>query len=87
MVAKTIPFLINPISSRNGEEDRTALHCASMNGHYNIVRLLLEKGANVSVQDKEGNTLAHLCIKASGDLKILDLLLTNGTRISILDND
>lgn len=86
VVAKTIPFLINAINSRNGEEERTSLHCASMNGHYNIVRLLLEKGADVNVQDKEGNTPAHLCIKGSADLKILELPVAHETRIFIVNN-
>ena len=57
-----------------------------MNGHYNIVCLLLEKGADVNVQDKEGNTPAHLCIEANADLKILELLVAHETRIYIVNN-
>ena len=86
-VIRTIPFLINPISSRVGDKERTALHCACMDGHYNVVNLLLAKGADVNMQDQDGNTPAHLCIKAQTDVKILALLLEHGTTISIVNND
>ena len=86
IVRKTIPFL-NHVSLRNGKEERTALHCASMNGHYEIVSLLLVNGADVKVQDKEGNTPAHLCVGANVDLRILEQLMAHGTRISIVNND
>ena len=85
VVTKTIPFLVNTINSRNDEEERTALHFASMNGHYGIVSLLLEKGADVNVQDKEGNTPAHLRIKANAGLKTLETLIAHKARVSIVN--
>ena len=87
VVARTIPFLINSISSRSGDKERTALHCACVNGHYNIVSLLLTKCADVNVQDEDGNTPAHLCFAANVDLKILELLIAHGTGISVVNND
>ena len=87
VVAKTIPFLINSINSRNGEQERTALHCASMNGHYDVVCLLLDNGADVNVQDKEGSTPAHLCIDANVDQKVLQSLIEHGAKLSIVNGD
>ena len=87
VVARTIPFLKSSVSSRTGEKERTALHCACMNGHYDIVCLLLSKGAEVNPQDEDGNTPAHLCIEAKVDLKILEALIAHGSVISIFNND
>lgn len=87
VVARTIPFLINSISSRSGDKERTALHCACVNGHYDIVCLLLKNCADVNVQDEDGNTPAHLCIEAKVDLKILETLIAHGTGISVVNND
>ncbi len=87
VVARTIPFLKNSISSRIGEKERTALHCACMNGHYDIVCLLLSKGAKVNAQDEDGNTPAHLCIDTKVDFKILEALIAHGSVISIVNNN
>ena len=87
VVARTIPFLKSSIGSRTGEKERTALHCACMNGHYDIVCLLLSKGAEVNAQDEDGNTPAHLCIDAKVDFKILEALIAHGSAISIANND
>jgi ankyrin repeat protein len=40
---------------------RTALHCAAARGHQECVRLLLEFGADVRVQDKSEKTALQLC--------------------------
>lgn len=48
----------------------TPLHCAAKNGFYNIVKLLLEYGADRSLSDEKGNSV-HAVTK---DDKILELL-------------
>ena len=42
----------------------TALYIASQNGHVNVVRLLLEKGANVNMckSQKVAMDFAHVCV-------------------------
>ena len=57
-----------------------------MNGHYDVVCLLLTKGLNVNVQDKDGNTPDYLCIEAKADLKILESLIAHGAEISIVNH-
>ncbi|XP_067937967.1 ankyrin repeat domain-containing protein 54-like [Watersipora subatra] len=53
---------VNP--SIADDKGRTALHVAANKGFFNIVTLLLEKGANANVMDINGNTPFQL---ASGD--------------------
>ena len=47
---------------------RTPMHYAAMDGHVDVVRLLLEKGADVKAQEKGGG---HLCIMQQG----MDMLM------------
>lgn len=42
------------------EKRRTALHFASCQGHELIVKVLLDKGADVNQKDILGNTPLHL---------------------------
>ena len=43
------------INIDEGDNDkRTALHAAAGNGHYNIIKLLCDSGANVNVTDRWG---------------------------------
>lgn len=44
-------------SSQNG---LNALHLASKEGHVNVVRELLQRGANVDAATKKGNTALHI---------------------------
>ena len=52
------------------------LHLASWHGHLQIVRRLIEKGARVRAQDKDGCTALHRAARR-GHLRILNLLLTS----------
>jgi ankyrin repeat protein len=57
----------------------TALHFASQEGHIEIVRLLLEKGANPNLHDIHGNgPLWTAIMNSSGKLGIIELLLDAG---------
>jgi ankyrin repeat protein len=40
-------------------DGRTALHCASMNGHEECVRLLLDRGACLDVVDVSSWLVVH----------------------------
>jgi ankyrin repeat protein len=51
----------------------TALHKAANNGHTQVVKLLLDKGANRYVQYKDGSTALDLATKA-GHQDIIKLL-------------
>jgi ankyrin repeat protein len=48
------------------------------------INILLEYGANINVQDQNGNSLLHLALKADEiDLDVIDILLENGIDINI----
>ncbi|HEX9624085.1 MAG TPA: ankyrin repeat domain-containing protein, partial [Streptosporangiaceae bacterium] len=47
-----------PIESRGGEHGATALHSAAYSGSANVVRLLLERGADVEAHDGNWDSTA-----------------------------
>ncbi|KAG8003125.1 KN motif and ankyrin repeat domain-containing protein 1 [Nibea albiflora] len=66
---------------------QTALMLAVSHGRQEMVRALLECGADVNVQDDEGST-ALMCASEHGRAEIVKLLLEQpGCDISIVDND
>ena len=56
---------------------RTALHLSSIRGTEEIMRLLLEHGADVSAVDLHGNTPLHYC----GHIETIQCLLDYGAEI------
>ena len=65
---------------------QTALMLAVSHGRQEMVRALLDCGANVNVQDDEGST-ALMCASEHGRAEIVSLLLDQpGCDISIVDN-
>ena len=60
-----------------GKYGRTALVCASLYGHIEVVETLLGNGASVDAQDKHGRTVLHYAsLKGHNDVVIT--LLDNG---------
>lgn len=80
-------LLINVVSlSWIGQAGQTALMLAVSHGRQEMVRALLECGADVNVQDDEGST-ALMCASEHGRAEIVKLLLEQpGCDISIVDN-
>jgi hypothetical protein len=58
---------------RPRHQGRTALHLAAMNGHYDIVKLLLERGGKSIVVNKFGRT-AECWAVANGHTRVAQLL-------------
>lgn len=61
------------------EDGQTALHVAVCNGHLEMVRILLERGANVNKKDARGWTPKALA-EQQGKKSIYDLLLSYENR-------
>ena len=60
----------------------TALMCASKEGHYEVVELLLGKGAQVDLQDSRGwSALMYSC--ASGHSRVAKVLLEYGANADL----
>ena len=53
---------------------------------YAITRILIDKGANFNIQDRDGRTPLHYAVKKR-DLKFLTLLLEAGADIELQDNN
>jgi len=74
---------INAVSSK---WNKTPLHQASYNGYTEIVRILLEKGADVNVMDSAGNNSLILA-SYSGNEQIVEMLTRNGANVNQKDAD
>ena len=54
-------------------EGCTPLWLAVRKGHVKVFKLLLESGANVNTQDKDGRTLLHFAVEKGQD-KVVQVL-------------
>ncbi|KAI3893438.1 hypothetical protein MKX03_020282, partial [Papaver bracteatum] len=69
------------VDSRD-RKGRTPLLHASLKGHFDTFRYLLEKGADPDVSD-DMNATPLICAAKSGDTKIITLLLSRGVRVDV----
>ncbi|KAJ1484787.1 ankyrin repeat-containing domain protein, partial [Baffinella frigidus] len=71
------------IEERGGKGKSSPLHCSASRGRgVTITRLLLQKGADVSAQSKNGSTPLHV----EGNHTVALLLLEKGADISAKTN-
>ena len=78
---ETQPELVNSRDTRLRREGWTPLHVASMGGHEEVVRLLLEHGADVHAQKKDGDAALHLATVHRRD-KVMRVLLEHGAHVN-----
>lgn len=66
----------------------TPLHFAVREGHFDIVKLLLESGAVIDAQDAFGNTpLIEAVMSFKGDPQIIEILLAYGADKNIKNKE
>ncbi|PSN42764.1 hypothetical protein C0J52_10668 [Blattella germanica] len=56
----------------------TPLHCASFEGHIEVVKALIQKGADATLEDQEGDTPLHLAARNGHDLVCARLMECQG---------
>ncbi|KAF8417707.1 hypothetical protein EV426DRAFT_356485 [Tirmania nivea] len=66
------------VSARTGD---TPLHCASANGHQEIAKLLIDRGANIAAASKYGDTPLHYASR-NGHQEIAKVLIDRGANIA-----
>lgn len=71
-------FVLTGSSAHQGKE--TALHEASGKGHMEVVKLLLERGADVHAKEKNDETPLHVAT-GRGHTEIVKLLLERGADV------
>jgi ankyrin repeat protein len=65
---------------------RTALHEAVVQGHKDVVEILLQQNANVDMQDRNGRTALHEAV-VQGHKDVAEILLQRNADINLRDSD
>lgn len=52
-----------------------------------IVKLLIDRGADVNLVTKEGNAPLHIVIDEIGNIKIVEILIKNGADVNAINNE
>lgn len=76
--------LINSKEPINGS---TPLHIAARYAYTNIIKMLLESGANAKIKDHNGWTALHEAVLALNNQEVIELLLKYGAEINAKTND
>lgn len=72
-----IHLLPKHMNSKDAQNGNVALHIAAQNGHYEVVDLLLSRGASPSPKNRNGNTPLHMAMEY--DFKeVSELLIRKG---------
>lgn len=62
-----------PVNTKEDEVENTALHMAAANGHLEVVKFLLEAGADINLKNKNENTALHWA-SLNGKLDVVKFL-------------
>jgi ankyrin repeat protein len=71
-----------PLNTAIAKDQQTALHLASHHGNLEVIKYLIEQGANIDITDAHGNTPAHRAAIHHKDAA-LQLLYERGANRSI----
>lgn len=71
-----------PIDSRRPQDGKTPLHLAAKHGHLETLHALLDRGASVHAQDRDGAFPLHAAV---GDVGTLQVLLERGIDVDAPD--
>lgn len=77
----------NAVSEYSG---MNAIQIASFSGHSKVVKILIESGVDVNIQDSDGKTPLHFAIEGlqeDGDIEIINTLIDCNADSSVTDKD
>ena len=74
------------VNSRSFNDGLTPLHLTSMTAHVDLVRMLTERGADVSAQSQGGKTPLHSA-SGMGRVDVAQILVERGADVSARDKD
>ena len=83
-IAQDHTFGIDVVDSA---DQNSALHLATFNDHVDIVKMLLEHGANRNLLDSLGRTPLHTSVEKPGGCRCLKLLLGHKVDLNLRDKD
>ena len=69
----------NLLNSKD-QSGKTPLHFASQYGHFDMVKILIERGAEVNVENNNGETPLHYA-SAYGQENVAEFLISNGAEL------
>eukprot|EP01023_Acetabularia_acetabulum_P015030 TRINITY_DN17297_c0_g1_i5.p1 TRINITY_DN17297_c0_g1~~TRINITY_DN17297_c0_g1_i5.p1 ORF type:complete len:483 (-),score=63.51 TRINITY_DN17297_c0_g1_i5:298-1746(-) len=75
---KTIQHKSNSYSIDGGEDSKREIHLAAVKGDEKYMRDIIQRGGNLHVQTKKGETALHLAARYDHDLIVNDLMLNGG---------
>lgn len=80
-------FSLGDVNTRASQHGQTALMLAVSHGRLDMVKLLVEAGADVNVRDEDGST-ALMCAAEHGSMEIVKYLMAQpDTNVNAKDND
>jgi hypothetical protein len=84
-VTKMVEYNDEPRSDTHVLTSMTALHIAAACGHPNVVAVIINNGASLSIRDSRGCTPMH-CAVRNGELECAELLLRAGSYTTTENN-
>jgi len=74
------------VNAKDDWDGSTPLHAAADEGHTDVVRLLISKGAEINAQNDEGATALHKAL-FWGHKSVVELLVASGADVNAKDQD
>ena len=71
----------------HSQDQSSALHFAAFNDHVDIVKFLVERGANCTLIDSRGRTPLHAAVEKLGGCRCLEMLLGHKVDLSLGDKN
>ena len=79
-------YLVNYYNLVEPNTGNSFLHIAALENIPQMAQYFVEKGANLNMQNKEGNTPLHLALKCKND-KVIKILMDNKAALDIPNSD